>query len=313
MAMRRSPPEHDRSPCRGHARASRDLRLWGHRGASAECAENSLRAFERALERGANALELDVHLTVDREVVVIHDPTGERVAGVALPVARTSLRQLKRWSLRAPDGAADAIPTLDEVLALRPEVPVSVDIKPRDLSTVASVLSVVRRHHAEQRVTIASFHWPTLRAVRRAGYRGPTALSQIEVLRLAVTPTLAQRVVPPRGAAAQVPVRAGPLYFGSRWFIAKCHRLGLRVDFWTINDPAEAGRLLALGADGIMTDDIPRLRPVFEARSARAASPTAQPKSTTTASAATASESAAATSTIASSHPGTRDDPTPGS
>jgi glycerophosphoryl diester phosphodiesterase len=271
--MRRPRPEHDLSATSARVRASRELRLWGHRGASAQCAENTLRSFQRALDLGANALELDVHLTVDREVVVIHDPTGERVAGEAAAISRSSLRQLRRWTLRAPDGAKEGIPTLDEVLALGPEVPLSVDIKPRDLSAVEAVLGVIRRHDAERRVTVASFHWPTVREVRRAGFRGSTALSQAEVVGLTLTPTLAQRVVPIGGTCAQLPVRTGPIVFGSRWFIAKCHALGMRVDFWTVDDPVEAERLLELGADGIMTNDPERLRPVFEPRWARAAAP----------------------------------------
>jgi glycerophosphoryl diester phosphodiesterase len=61
-----------------------------------------------------------------------------------------------------------------------------------------------------------------------------------------------------------VPVRAGPLRFDRAAFIAKCHAIGLRVDFWTIDDRDEADRLLVLGADGIITNDPAALRPLFD-------------------------------------------------
>ena len=62
---------------------------------------------------------------------------------------------------------------------------------------------------------------------------------------------------------AQVPTNQGPIRFDRPTFIAKCHSLGLRVDFWTIDDPAEAKRLLDLGADGIITNDPAALKPLF--------------------------------------------------
>jgi glycerophosphoryl diester phosphodiesterase len=120
---------------------------------------------------------------------------------------------------------------------------------------VPQVLEVIRRARAEERVTIASFDVFTLRRVRALGYRGPTGLAREEVLML-LTPLT--RFFPPVGQAAQLPDR-----LGTRAVIQKCHALGLVVHYWTINDPARARALLALGADGIMTDDPRAIAPVF--------------------------------------------------
>jgi glycerophosphoryl diester phosphodiesterase len=125
------------------------------------------------------------------------------------------------------------------------------------------MLELVRKHRAEDRVTIASFHTSTALAVRRRGYAGETALSQGEVATLLGLPALLWRQLPFTGTAAQVPTRQGPIRFDRATFIAKCHNLGLRVDFWTIDDPAEAKRLLDLGADGIITNDPAALKPLF--------------------------------------------------
>jgi glycerophosphoryl diester phosphodiesterase len=242
-----------------------DLRLWGHRGAPAELPENTLESFHRALERGANALELDVHLTRDGVPVVSHDPSGRRAAGVRRSIRDCTLAEVRRWDL----GEGRSMPTLDEVLGELPAVPLSVDLKPRNTKTIDPVLALLRRHGAEARVTLASFDDFVIRAVRRAGYRGPTSLARGEVVRLVAAPARLARLVVPARASVQVPVAQGPIVLASQRFIAKCHALGRRVDFWTIDDPAEAERLLALGADGIMSNDPAALAPVFAARRAR--------------------------------------------
>jgi glycerophosphoryl diester phosphodiesterase len=72
------------------------------------------------------------------------------------------------------------------------------------------------------------------------------------------------RQLPFTGTAAQVPTRSGRIRFDRPAFIAKCHSIGLRVDFWTIDSRTEAARLLELGADGIITNDPRALRPLFE-------------------------------------------------
>ena len=78
------------------------------------------------------------------------------------------------------------------------------------------------------------------------------------------------RQLPFTGTAAQVPVNAGRIRFDRATFIAKCHSIGLRVDFWTVDDAAQAARLLELGADGIITNDPRALRPLFQSSQAAA-------------------------------------------
>ena len=246
-------------------------RLYAHRGASAERPENTMPAFERAAELGVDALEMDVHLTRDDHMIVAHDDTCERTTGAHLAWRDLSLAEVDRldagWGFVAPDGtrpfAGKGIraPRFESVLEAFPNHHINVDIK-GDRS-VAIMLDLVRRHRAEERVTIASFQLGTLVEMRRKGYGGETALSQTEVATLAALPGVAWRQLPFTGNAAQVPTHAGPLHFDRPAFIAKCHSVGLRVDFWVIDDAAEAQRLLDLGADGIMTNDPKAIAPLF--------------------------------------------------
>jgi glycerophosphoryl diester phosphodiesterase len=241
------------------------LRLYAHRGASAELPENTMAAFRRALEIGVDALETDVHMTRDGHVVVSHDADGLRRAGVARPIRAVTLEELRGWDV----GDGHRMPTLEEVLVAFPEVPFNIDIKQAEPSMVRPLLRLLERLGAEERVTLAAFHMRTLLTVRALGYRGPTSLPKAEVLTMLYAPTSLFRLVPLRGQAAQLPVSAGRMRFDTTDVVARCHRLGLRLDYWTVNDPAEAERLLDLGADGIMTDDPRAIAPVFAERRAR--------------------------------------------
>jgi glycerophosphoryl diester phosphodiesterase len=244
--------------------------LYAHRGASAERPENTRLAFERAVEVGADALEMDVHLTRDGVLIVAHDDTALRTAGVPAAWREVDLVDARRfdvgWGFVAKDGTRPyagvgvAVSTFDEILTAFPSLPINVDLKG---DSVGPMLELIRRHRAEERVTLASFQLATLLDARKRGYGGDTALAQREVVALLALPQAAWRQLPFTGRAAQLPVRAGPIRLDRPAFIAKCHDLGLRVDYWTIDDPAEARRLLDLGADGIMTNDPAALRPLF--------------------------------------------------
>jgi glycerophosphoryl diester phosphodiesterase len=171
------------------------------------------------------------------------------------------------WGFIAPDGTRPFagkgihVPAFEHLLRTFPGVMLNVDLKAPDCAE--PMLALLREHHAEERVTLASFSTGTAVAVRRAGYTGETALSSGEVATLFAMPALLWRQLPFTGTAAQVPTHQGPLRFDRNTFIAKCHSIGLRVDFWVIDDPAEASRLLELGADGIMTNDPAAIRPLF--------------------------------------------------
>jgi len=237
--------------------------LYAHRGAAAELPENTLPAFARAIERGATAIETDAHLTGDGHVVLSHDPTGMRAAGVPDRIADCTLARVKTWNVARGHPGSFTMPTLEEALAHLPGVPFNVDCKPPGRDAAAALVGVVRRMRAQQRVLIASFRSRTLRYVRRLGYEGKTSLGQSEILRLALAPRSILRALPLRGHAAQVPTRALGLRFDTRPFVDRCHALGLVVHYWTIDDPLEARRLVALGADGIMTDDPRRVAPAL--------------------------------------------------
>jgi glycerophosphoryl diester phosphodiesterase len=259
---------------------NRSLRLLGHRGAAAERPENTLESFRRAVELGVDVLETDVHMTSDGHIVTSHDPDGRRMTGAGASIAHTPLAQVQSWD--AGWGFVDAqgarpfagrqmrIPRLVDVLEEFPRMRLNIDIKQREPSMVQPLLELLNRCDAWPRVTLASFFHPVIAEVRARGWRGSTVLSQPEVLALLLGPTPLLRALSLDGDTVQLPPRIGRssarVDLSAAHLIAKCHRLGLRVDYWTINDPTEAQNLLDRGADGLISDDPAALQSLFAAR-----------------------------------------------
>jgi glycerophosphoryl diester phosphodiesterase len=143
-----------------------------------------------------------------------------------------------------------------------------VDLKPDDRRIAPAVLEVVRAHEAEDRVTVGSFHGPLVRHLRKLGYRGPTALTRMEVALLRALPAVVVRPAI-RGRAAMIPRRHGRIRLDTGRFIRRCRALGLRVDFWVINEPSVARTLLDEGATGFVSDDPGALRHVISSAGGR--------------------------------------------
>lgn len=254
--------------------------LLAHRGASAERPENTLAAFELALDLGADVLELDVHPSRDGVLIVSHDPDALRSAGVARALADCDWAEIAGWDAgvgfqnssgeRPFAGRGLGLPRFEDVLTALPNALFNVDVKLARDHELRSLLAAIRARQAESRVLLTSFSSEVLGLVRSLRYEGPLGLAESEVKRLFMSPAFLTRWFPLAGSRVQIPVRTDWLDLSRARLIDKCHRLGLAVDYWVINDPAQAERLLARGADGIFTDDTRALARVF-ARSPRTA------------------------------------------
>jgi len=202
-------------------------------------------AFRRAVELGADAVELDVRLARDGTPVVIHDATLDRTTSARGPVAARSAAELASISV----GGTIGVPSLERVL-LEIALPILLEVKePEAQGAIAGVLLKVG---AADRVVVASAHDEALDA-----FRQPTFLvgaSARDILRLWLAPV---RGIPElRCAAYSVPWRhRGMLPVPTRRFVANAHALGASVHVWTVNDPGLARRLWARGVNGIVTND----------------------------------------------------------
>jgi glycerophosphoryl diester phosphodiesterase len=236
---------------------------FAHRGGAAGGLENSLAAFAHAVELGYRYLETDVHATADGVLLAFHDHTLERVTDRSGVVAQLPWHEVRKARI----GGREPIPTLAELLGTWPEVRVNIDVK--EMGAVAPLIDVIRRTGSLDRVCVASFSARRIAAVRRGlGARLCTAMAPpaVGLLRLAATVPLTSALVAWDVACAQVPPRVGALRVVTPPLLALAHRRGLRVHVWTIDDAAEMTRLLDMGVDGLMTDQLGTLRDVLTAR-----------------------------------------------
>lgn len=235
-----------------------------HRGGASERPENTAVAFSHAFDLGYRWMETDVRASADGEVVVIHDPVLDRLAGRPGRVSELPWSELRH----ARVAGAEPLPLLADLLAAWPDVRWNVDAK--DGAVVAPLVKVLRRGGALERVCVTSFSDRRVARVRRltgpelctgAGRRAVAALRAASLLPGA--PLLG----PWREAgAAQVPPRWGRVPVVDRPFLAAAHRRGLVVHVWTVDEEAEMDRLLDLGVDGVMTDRPTLLKSVLRRR-----------------------------------------------
>jgi glycerophosphoryl diester phosphodiesterase len=223
-------------------------RVIAHRGASGTCPENTLAAFRRAAELGAPMIELDVQLTRDGEVVVLHDPLLDRTTDGSGPVRERTLAEIRRLDAGAWFGPAfrgEPVPTLGEVLRAFPR-DVNVELKPwGDDGLEARTFAVVEAATAAGRVVFSSFQASALQRLRALA---PTAALAVlwetepitEGLRLAER-VRARALHVRKDAATDATLRAAAA-------------AGLPVRVWTVNEADEFDRLAAAGVDGIFTD-----------------------------------------------------------
>ncbi|MEU8073764.1 glycerophosphodiester phosphodiesterase family protein [Micromonospora sp. NPDC049151] len=235
---------------------------FAHRGGAADGDENTTAAFARAVALGYRYVETDVHATADGVSVVFHDPTLRRVTGEPGRIA--DLRWADLSSVRV--GGAALVPRLDEVLDAWPQVRFNIDVKAD--GGVEPTVATVTRVGAGGRVLLASFSDARLARLRAlAGPEVATSLGMRGVARVRLASLHGRPLrLPPSVVAAQVPVSFGRLPVVDRRFLAYCHRIGLQVHVWTIDEPAQMHHLLDLGVDGIMTDHVSVLRDVYRSR-----------------------------------------------
>jgi glycerophosphoryl diester phosphodiesterase len=235
--------------------------IIAHRGASGSAPENTMPAFELAIEHGANAIELDVRLTGDGIPVVLHDARLDRTTG-----RRALLRELPLSELGSVDAGANfttdrgrtypfrgtgiRIPTLSDVLRAFPEVPFVVEIK--EVDAQESVRQVVLGQQAADRCLLASEHHEALELFRKPPFAVAASGREIGSLYRATLLRRLPSTVCYR--ALSVPERHRGLRVPTRSFVAAARRLGCPVHVWTVNDAAAAQRLWNDGVAGIVTN-----------------------------------------------------------
>jgi glycerophosphoryl diester phosphodiesterase len=257
---------------------SRRVIAFAHQGGSFEGPSSTLAAISLALEVGASAIELDVHATKDRHLVVCHDSTVDRTTNRQGSIAKMTLQELLQldnahWWIdgdvvtpgrvpeeyllrgRAPEDRRYGVATLEEVATTFPGVLLNLDIKasaPLVEPYEELLAHELRRLELEDRVIVASFLDEAIQAFRTFAPGIATSAATNETAAFYFS-HFEDPVIPPV-VAFQVPARFGDVDVVTASFVDAAHAAGIAVHVWTINEEEEMSRLLELGIDGLISD-----------------------------------------------------------
>ena len=244
--------------------------VHGHRGARARLPENTLPAFEYAIQQGVDALEMDMAVTKDNVIVISHDPiletpvcTGPRNGVVIHTLSLAEVRQWDCGAVQNPKFATQKpvpgtrMPTLDDVfqLAGRGSFHYNIETKsfpdrpeytPQPEEFARMVLAKIRQYKLEKRVILQSFDFRTLVAMRKLAPE--IRLSALTEIDLRAFPTIAKE-------AGQAEIISPYYKLVTADKVAAAHSAGVQVVPWTVNDPADWDKLIEAKVDAIISDD----------------------------------------------------------
>lgn len=263
------------------------IRVIGHRGAAGVAPENTLVAIEHGLLAGSHAVEVDVHVTTDGHLVVIHDDTVDRTTGGSGLVETMTLAEVQRLDaghrFTSDHGRTFPfrdkgvrIPTLDEAVAAAGDLPMIIEVKSPGAGRALGDWLRTRRRRAPggpddlERFIVGGFERDAVApAATEARWQCATRRDLVPFI-------LAGKVglrwpMRPAIDAIMLPIRKGPLRLVTRRFVRRAHDGGRGVFVWTVNRPDVMRALFDLGVDGLISDVPARVRRVLDERRAHGA------------------------------------------
>jgi glycerophosphoryl diester phosphodiesterase len=247
-----------------------------HRGGRSLGPENTLYTYRRAVDLGVDVLEIDVQLTQDNHLAVIHDKTVDRTTNGSGTVASYKLADLQkldagyRWSadqgipfpLR---GKGIKIPSLAEVFQAFPRMRINIESKDPRPAAITLLCRTIQDYNMSQKVMIASFDAGTLKRFRAVCPGVATSAGASEaILFYSLQKMYLESAYSPVAQALQIPQTYGDLQVVTKRFVEAAHARNLKVHVWTVNGVDSMKTLLQLGVDGIMTDYPQRLLEIMK-------------------------------------------------
>jgi glycerophosphoryl diester phosphodiesterase len=246
--------------------------VLAHQGGDGEWPSNTMLAFQNAADLGVDVLEMDVHMSSDGEIVVIHDDTVDRTTDGSGEVSAMSLAELQAldagydWPMVEghPDlgtenhpyrGQGVTIPSLEEIFIAIPDYPMSIEIKQDTPSMAEPLCALIREYEREEWVIIPSFSQKAMSEFRAACPEVATMGVESEVrLYFILNTAMISGTWQPSTQAFAVPEYFGDLHVLTPSFVANSKEHNVRVYPWTINTEEEMRRMIDLGVDGLITD-----------------------------------------------------------
>ena len=222
--------------------------------------------LEGVSELGVDMLELDVHMTKDGHIVVMHDDTVDRTTNGSGKISEMTLMEIKSLEVGVnwtqDDGATYPyrgqglrVPTLAEVFYLFPDAPMNIEIKQAEPSMAQALCVMIRRFKMSEKVLVPSFSDETIAEFRAVCPEVATAAGSDEVrVFVLLNFVLLSNLLSPAYQAFQVPEKSSGIPVVIPHFVDSAQSRNLQVHVWTVNEPADFRRFIDMGVDGIMTD-----------------------------------------------------------
>ena len=243
---------------------------FAHRGSEILWPQNTMTAFQGAVDLGCIYIETDLHVTKDKVIVTFHDDNLKQLTNGSGLVKDWNWQDLRKldaaYNFKPEEGyplrdKGITIPSLEEVMNTFPHVMFNLDLKQPGIEQV--VADFVTKHGYEERVLIGAYQNKRVRKFRNLlENRAATSTSASEAALFWAYSRLG-KIYNTAADALQVPVRHSSITILDEKFIKAAHAKGLQVHAWTINEPGEMKRLLELGVDGIVTDRVDLLNEIL--------------------------------------------------
>ena len=222
-----------------------------------------------------DVLEMDIHLTADGALVLMHDATVDRTTDGEGAIRDMALAELKRLNVAynwSNDGKTypyrekpQRILTLDEVFEGFPKYPMVIELKTPEVDAALALCGKLQAYNKSNQVIVSSFHQEAIEAFRAECPHVATGAGAQEVRLFVLASKLgAFRLLSPHYQALHIPIQYDGITLITPSAVKSVQDQGVRMDVWTVNDAAEMRRLIEMGVDGIMTDRPDRLFKVIE-------------------------------------------------
>ena len=228
-----------------------------HRGGISRYPENTMEAFQEAIDLGYKYLETDIQVTSDNKLVIFHDDKLDRLTNVSGKLKERSWDEIKHTKINNKY----SIPMLSELITSWPDIKINIDPKIDDC--IGPLIDFLKKNDVFDRVCIGSFSQSRLDILRKElGTKLCTSAGPSEVFKIKF-PFLSSPNNHIKANCIQVPVKYYGIKIINEKFVNFCHSQDLQVHAWTINDPEEMSNLLDIGVDGIISDNINELKNIL--------------------------------------------------
>ena len=244
-----------------------EVLILAHQGGEKLRPDNTMPAFQHAVELGVDVLEMDIHSTRDGELVIMHDERVDRTtngSGLLKEMTYAQLQDLDaayHWPHDDLDGPRPyrgqgiRVPTLRELFETFPDMPMNIEIKQAEPSIVQPFCDLIYEYRRTDSVLVGSFHAETVKEFREKCPGVATSATEPETRTFFILNTIGLgKVFQPSAEAFQVPEYSGFLHVVTERFVSGARRHNADVHVWTVDDPEDMQRMIDLGVDGIITN-----------------------------------------------------------